>query len=150
MQISNVSVTGAPDSAYAAPAPVAALVETAALTLGTPPAPASKLTVHDARNATVIDALGRTLKIKRLSALDKVKLFKATGSTLSENRIVGSYYATAAACVSIDGAPVPFPTTELQLDALVGRLDEAGLESILVALIALATDSDVATEAKNS
>ena len=41
------------------------------------------------------------------------------------------------------------PSTSLQLDALIGRLDEHGLEAAVRALIAVSIDQDeVAAEAK--
>jgi hypothetical protein len=110
-----------------------------------------KVTVHDERSATVTDSRGRSIKVKRLSALDRVKLFKAAGALNSENRMLQSYYATAAAVTELDGAPVPFPGSELQLDALVGRLDEHGLEAAIIALLALSPKTEsVGAEAKNS
>jgi hypothetical protein len=143
--ISNVNLS----TPSAAPGSAAAPAEAAPAIIAAPVAN-KKLTITSAREATIVDTRGRILKVRRLSALDKVRLFKATGSTLSENRVVGSYYATAAACISIDDMPVAFPTSEMQLDALVGRLDEDGLESVLVALIALAAGADTSDAAKNS
>jgi hypothetical protein len=77
--VSTSSTPSAVPSAYAAPA------ETAALTLGTPAEPASKVTVLDERNATARDSTGRTLKVRRLSAIDKVKLFRSLGAIDSES-----------------------------------------------------------------
>jgi hypothetical protein len=114
-------------------------------------APASrKVAIIDDRNATVVDARGRFIKIKRLSALDRVRLFRALGSTDSENRMLGSYASTAAAVTELDGALVPFPSTSLQIDALIGRLDEDGLEAVILGLLALSPKTeDVSAEAKN-
>ena len=114
-------------------------------------APASRVTVIDERHASVVDSKGRTIKVRKLSALDRVKLFRALGATDSENRMLGSYAATAAAVVELEGAPVPFPLTSLQLDALIGRLDEHGLEAAVLAMIALspASEEDVAAEARS-
>ena len=66
---------------------------------------------------TVVDADGR-------------RLFKALGPGLSDNtRYVG--YAMLAYCVSaIDGMPVPAPATEGQVEMLVTRLGDAGLEAV--------------------
>jgi hypothetical protein len=111
-------------------------------------APASRVTVIDERHASVVDSRGRTIKVKKLSALDRVKLFRALGATDSENRMLGSYASTAASVVELEGVPVPFPSTSLQLDALIGRLDEHGLEAAIRGLIAVSVDQDVAAEAK--
>jgi hypothetical protein len=110
----------------------------------------STATVIDDRHAVVKDSAGRMIKVKRLSALDRVRLFRAMGSTDAENRMLQSYAATAAAVTEIDGKPVIFPQTSLQLDVLIGRLDEHGLASAIEGLLALAPKGDdVATEAKN-
>jgi hypothetical protein len=133
-----------------APAPAIETVQ--AVAPATAAAPASrfgKVTCHDERTATVVDNKGRSIKVKKLSALDRVRLFKAAGATHSENRMLQSYYSTAASVTDLDGMPVVFPISEMQLDALVARLDEHGLEAAILGLLALApATQDVATEAK--
>ncbi len=136
---------------HVGPAPTPAEIEAAPAEAAVAPASPFKVTVTDDRHATVVDSAGRVIKIKKLSALDRVRLFKAEGATHSENRMLSSYYATAASVVELDGAPVPFPSTELQLDAIVGRLDEHGLEAAILGLLALSPKTgDVSAEAKNS
>ncbi len=105
-------------------------------------APRSAVTVIDERHATVTDTAGRTIKVRRLSALDRVRLFRAMGATDSENRLLQSYGATAAAVVEIDGRAVIFPQSNIQLDALIGRLDEHGLAAAIEGLLALAPKGD--------
>lgn len=136
---------------HGGPAPAAAAVEAppAEAATGAPAPRFGKVVVHDERRATVTDSAGRVIKVKKLSALDRVRLFKAAGATLSENRMLQSYYSTAASVTELDGVPIPFPSTELQLDAIVGRLDEHGLAAAILALLALSPASgDVAAEAK--
>ena len=135
--ISNVRSGPAPATEAEVAAPVVAT-------------PASRVTVIDERRASVVDSKGRMIKVKKLSALDRVKLFRALGATDSENRMLGSYANTAASVVELEGAPVPFPSTSLQLDALIGRLDEHGLEAAIRGLIAVSVDQDVGQAAKNS
>jgi hypothetical protein len=138
----TVSVTLNDESAVEVLAPVVAT------------APAHRfgaVTIIDERHATVLDSTGRALKVKRLSALDRVRLFRAMGAVDAENRMISSYAATAAAVVEIDGHPVPFPQSSISLDALIARLDEHGLACAIEALIALSPKADdVATEAKKS
>jgi hypothetical protein len=144
--VSNIKA-GSPAHAPAAAAPS---IEAAPATK--PAAPTSrfgKVTITDERNATVVDNRGRRITVKKLSALDRVRLFRALGAIDSENRMLGSYASTAAAVTELDGLPVPFPSTSLQLDALIGRLDEDGLEAVILALLALSPKTeDVAAEAK--
>ena len=138
------SVSNISDSA-AAPAPVPVVAEAA------PAASSGRVTVLTPKTASVIDSLGRTLKVKRLSALDRLRLFTACGAENSDNRQYMSYAGAAAAVTEVDGIPVPFPATELQVSALVARLDEEGLAAVIGALIALVpTQDDIAASAKNS
>jgi hypothetical protein len=130
-------------NADTAPAPVEAV------TVATP-APASRfgaVTVIDDRHAMVKDNAGRLLKVKRLSALDRVRLFRAMGATDSENRMLSSYASTAAAVTEIDGSHVAFPQSSISLDALIQRLDEAGLEAVVLALLALTPKAEDGTQA---
>ena len=72
----------------------------------------------------------RRIEFRRPGALDRLRLFKALGPVLSGNdRYVG--YAMLAFCVTaIDGVPQPSPGSEAQVEALVGRLGDAGLAAV--------------------
>jgi hypothetical protein len=41
----------------------------------------------------------------------------------------------AASIIEIDGVPVPMPTTEQQIESIVGRLGDAGLDAIADILV---------------
>jgi hypothetical protein len=88
------------------------------------------------------------LKVRRLSAIDRVKLFRAMGAVDAENRAIGSYAATAVSVTAIDDMPVTFPQSSISLDALITRLDTHGLEAAVTALVAIAIDADTAETAK--
>jgi hypothetical protein len=93
-------------------------------------APSQRIIAEAAREFDVTDETGRVLRIRRPGALDRLRLFKAVGPTLSTNeRYVG--YAMLAMCVTIiDGVPQPAPANEGQLEALVQRLGDAGMVAI--------------------
>jgi len=82
-------------------------------------------TVPDAR-----DALGRVLRLRRLTALDKLRLFKAAGPALSQNQSWLGMAALAASVTAIDDIPVPAPTNEAQIEALVSKLGDAGIVAV--------------------
>ncbi|MGD0186794.1 MAG: hypothetical protein ABSC25_16290 [Roseiarcus sp.] len=104
----------------------------------------------DNRNAIIVDSRGRSIKIKKLSAFDRMRLFKAVGAEDSENRLFMSYANAAAAVTELEGLPVAFPMNQIQLSALVQRLDEDGLEAVVKGLVALNPErEDVATAAQN-
>ena len=92
--------------------------------------PSERIVAEAGAPLTIVDAAGRKLEFRRPSALDRLRLFKALGPTLSANNLyVG--YAMLAFCVSaIDGVPVPQPASETQLEGLVNRLGSAGLEAV--------------------
>lgn len=93
-------------------------------------APSERIVSEAAQEFDVTDSAGRVLRIRRPGALDRLRLFKAVGPTLSTNeRYVG--YAMLAMCVSsIDGVPQPSPSNEGQLEALVQRLGDEGMVAI--------------------
>lgn len=83
---------------------------------------------------TIIDANGRRLTVRNLTALDRLRLFKAAGPTLAQNQPWLGMALIACSVVAIDDVPVPPPVTEVQIEALIGRLDDAGVSAIAHAL----------------
>jgi hypothetical protein len=141
--ISNVSTevptTPAPPAVVAAPA------------IPEPAAPTDAVTLIDAKTAMIRDTRGRMIKVKKLSAIDRVRLFKALGAEASENRQVMNYSALAASVTELNGDHIPFPATSLQVDGLISRLDDDGLEAVVTALVKLSPELvDPVEQAKNS
>lgn len=93
-------------------------------------APSARIVAAAQATVRVTDGVGRVLEVRRPGALDRLRLFKAVGPRLSLNdRYLG--HAMLAMCVgSIDEVPVPQPVNEAQLEALVGRLGDAGMVAI--------------------
>ncbi len=83
---------------------------------------------------TVQDSLGRTLVLRRLTALDKLRLFKAAGPTLAQNPLWLGMATLACATTEIDTIPVPPPANEAQIEVLVSRLGDPGIAAIAAAL----------------
>lgn len=79
---------------------------------------------------TAIDGKGRRLTLRRLTALDTLRLFKAAGPVLSQNEAWLSMAGLAFSVLEIDGVPVPPPTTEPHIESLIERLGDAGLQAI--------------------
>jgi hypothetical protein len=78
----------------------------------------------------VSDADGRTLIVRRLGALDKLRLFKAIGPYLSQNEPYLGMAMLAYSVAEIDGVPIPAPANEAQLEGLISRLGDAGLSAV--------------------
>ena len=112
---------------------------------------ANPVTLIDERNASVISKQGRVIKVKKLSAIDRMRLFRAVGAEDSENRAYMHYSVLAASVTELAGDPISFPTSAIQLQATVARLDEDGLDAVVSALIALSPEliEGVADAARN-
>ncbi len=90
---------------------------------------------------TVKDALGREMAIRRLNALDKLRLLRVAGPALSENQAWLGIAMLAASVVEFQGVPVPMPVTEQQIEAIVSRIGDTGLDAIADALVAPGLDT---------
>ncbi len=82
----------------------------------------------------VTDAHGRQLSLRRMTVLDKLRLFKAAGPALAQNGPWLGVALLACSVSSIDDIPVPMPANEQQIEALVGRLGDSGIAAAATAL----------------
>lgn len=80
------------------------------------------------------DARGRTLSLRRLSMLDRLRLFKAVGADLAMNDAYLGVASLAASITAIDSMPLPFPENEAAVENAVERLGEEGIEAAALAL----------------
>jgi len=83
---------------------------------------------------TVTDALGRRLTLRRMTSLDKLRLFKAAGPTLAHNQPWLGMAMLACSVAEIDNVPVPPPTNEQQIELMVARLGDLGIAAVAEAL----------------
>ena len=97
-------------------------------------APSQAIILDANRIEYVVDGLGRRLGVKRISASLRRKVLKALTAESGEKGQLFVMGATACCCVSIDGDLIPFPTTELQVDALIDRLEQEGLNAVSTTL----------------
>jgi hypothetical protein len=96
--------------------------------------PSERVMVAAARDIAATDAAGRVLTIRRPDALDRLRLFKALGASLSLNTPYLGMALLAFSVTAIDGVPVPPPVTEDQLEWLVQRLGDDGIAAAADAL----------------
>ena len=83
---------------------------------------------------TATDTKGRRLTLRRLTALDTLRLFKAAGPVLAQNEPWLSMAGLALSVLEIDSVPVPSPATESQIENLIDRLGDEGLAAIADAI----------------
>jgi hypothetical protein len=95
------------------------------------------------------DRTGREITVRLLTALDRLRLFKAIGATLAENPPYLGMAILAFSVAEIDGVPVPSPATESQLEALVQRLGDEGVDAIAEAVDMIAAPSLTEADAGN-
>lgn len=95
--------------------------------------PAASVVSAANESVTVTTPAGRVLVVSRLNALKRMRLFKILGDDARNQMYLGTA-ATACAVTSIDGAPVSFPASQLEVEALVGRLDDDGITAASEAL----------------
>jgi len=91
--------------------------------------PSEKIICAAVRTSEVRDTLGRRLVLRRLNAVDRLRLFKALGPVLSENAAYLGLALLAVSVTSMDEVPLPAPGSEAQLEALISRLGDEGLEA---------------------
>lgn len=87
----------------------------------------------------VTDGLGRRLALRQLGALDRLRLFKAAGAVLASNPGWMGLATLVFSVTAIDDVPVPQPSSEAQIEALVGRLGDPGLSAVSAAIASGAT-----------
>lgn len=83
---------------------------------------------------TVTDANGRCLTLRRMTALDKLRLFKVAGPHLAQNQPWLGMAMLACSVVALDDVPVPPATCEQHIEAMVSRLGDAGIAAAADAL----------------
>src|ERR1700761_6883711 len=106
--------------------------------------PSQSIVREAIKTVTVIDGKGRRLTLRRLTALDTLRLFKAAGPILAQNEPWLSMAGMAFSVTEMDGVPVPSPASEAQIESLIHRLGDSGLAAIAKAL----TETDEAIDAR--
>ncbi len=96
--------------------------------------PASGIVAAAAAELVTTTAEGTRLTLRRLNALDKLRLFKAAGPVLAQNEPWLGMALLASSVVALDDVPVPLPTTEHQIETMVARLGDSGIAAVANAL----------------
>ena len=78
----------------------------------------------------ITDSRGRILRWKLPTFLEQVRMIRAIGAEQSSNQVYVQMVTIACSIVSIDGAPQPKPTNEVQIDGIIERLGDEGVAAI--------------------
>lgn len=76
---------------------------------------------------TVNDALGRAIGIRRLAPVERLRMLKLIGG---QNEHYMGMASLAFLVVGIDADPIAKPANDLQLEALIQRLGDDGIEAV--------------------
>lgn len=118
----------------------------------TAPSPSEQIVADANRIVKTTDARGRTLGVRKLNMAIRRRILKALSDEMSRKQQYLGLVMVAACVVEIDGDAISLPSTELQFDALIDRLDDDGFEAVGAALVehfgASASPEGVVGEAK--
>ena len=89
--------------------------------------PSAQILAAAAVVETCRDSLGRELILRRMTAVDRLRLFKAIGPALSQNSAYLGMAMLASTVTAIDGVPVPLASSEAHIEAIVTRLGDTGI-----------------------
>jgi hypothetical protein len=82
----------------------------------------------------VRDRAGRAIELRRVGVVEQLRLFKILGPELAENRAYVGLARVAAAVAAVEGIPVPFPSGEAGVEAVLERLGDDGVEAVAAAI----------------
>jgi hypothetical protein len=108
--------------------------------------PSARIIAAANQTAEIKTPAGRVLKVRKLGALDRAKLFKAIGPVQAQNAPYFGYAFLAAHVTQVDELPIPFPTRDSQIEAAIDRLDNDGLDAVAIYLASLDSENEKADE----
>jgi hypothetical protein len=91
---------------------------------------AGLLSPASAGGVMVVDAKRRQLTVRKLSVLEQIRVAKILGPQQSMNIPVVGIYRLAASVTAIDGVAEAFPASERQIEAMIQRLGDEGIEAV--------------------
>ncbi|MDE1009668.1 MAG: hypothetical protein OSB38_28815 [Paraburkholderia fungorum] len=94
-------------------------------------APGAQQPEADTADNVVVDVRGRRLVIEQPDFLTESRIMRALGDAASNQHYVLAYVMPAVMVTHIDGVFVPFPTTNVQIEAAIARLGREGMVAVL-------------------
>lgn len=98
-------------------------------------------------SAEMKDKRGRKIVVRKISALQLYQITKMLGAS-ADSQAALNIACAVAAVREIDGAPVAFPANDREIQAILARLDVAGLNAASTALESI-KDEEGGDAAKN-
>lgn len=95
--------------------------------------PTEEIIKKSTGEVTIIDSNNRAIVLRKPNVLAQYKLVKVVGGDTAKNDIYMAMILPLIYVVSIDGAPVSI-NSEKELDAVILRLGEHGIEAVMKGL----------------
>lgn len=97
-----------------------------------PHTPSEQLVRQALKEETVVDAKGRKILMRKPSVLAQYRIVEAAGAQVAANQTYMNMVKPLIYIGAIDGVPVALPTSLLEIEAMIARLDDEGLEAIMI------------------
>ena len=95
------------------------------------PTPSDEVVAKACVDDMVVDAKGRSLKIKQPDVLQESRLVRVIGEAAMNTAYMTGYVLPAAMVVEIDGDAIPFPSSVREVEAQIVRLGRDGMAAVL-------------------
>lgn len=96
--------------------------------------PSEEVIAKAIAEVSITDARGRTITLKKPGVLAQYRLVEALGDT-AKNEVYTAMVLPLIYVAGIDGEPVFQPTGKREIEALIQRLDEDGVEAVSEAVM---------------
>lgn len=93
--------------------------------------PTEQLVAAAQSTVEVKDSTGRTITLKKPPVLAQYQIIKALGGEVSQNQVYVGMVLPLLYVAAIDGVAVNPLRTDLQVDALIQRLEEEGIAAVI-------------------
>ncbi|MCA3183920.1 MULTISPECIES: hypothetical protein [unclassified Cupriavidus] len=113
------------------------------------PTPSQQIVAAAAAEVVVKDAKGRALTLRKPGLLAQFRLIEAMGAESAANDVYRMMCMPLLCLVAIDGEAILQPTTKMQLEALIQRVEEDGFVAIQEGSVQFAGASQGLDDAKN-
>lgn len=107
-----------------------AIIETNAADAPATASTASTAPVSANGLSSTTDSRGRKIEIKRPNARERYRLIRMLGAQGAQNQEQFAYAVFAASTRSLDGDPIMFPQSEMELEVIIDRLGDEGLQAV--------------------
>ena len=95
--------------------------------------PSAELIASALKEVVVTDVRGRAIKLRKPGVLAQYRLIEALGD-VAQNPVYVGMVLPIIFVTEIDGDPVSPPRSKIQVEALISRLDESGINAIAAAV----------------